>query len=283
MNHDSTASVPPWDGARRVVKFNAQVNVPAVLASLIGTNSILVEDDQRFKIIEQGVIRVESCPAPQIPGASGFTSSAIVTITQRTDGCISIDGMCRCQAAGPWGLTGTIETFMAKEARTTLRHFLDFCSGYIEELRLTGAFEATLAATPRMPSVPISVETEISAPPVPEGEPGAEFYDAEDDVLSSGLIVSADGEGAAPMSIDILLLYLKYISRNGDEANQLLKSIDHSLACLVEKSNEAGRTAWWAELAPGTREMALITGVALISAAGTSLLWWMRGASRKAS
>lgn len=233
---------------------------------------------------------MESCPAPQIPGASGFTSSAIVTITQERDGCVSIEGMCRCQAVGPWGLTGTIESFMASEAKTTLRQFLDFCSNYIGELRRSGAFEATLAGVPSLPHVPM-LETEIGRPTVPEGEPGAEFYDAEDDVLpSSGLpelqdLISREGEApaASPLTIDILLLYLKYISRNGDETNQLLKSIDRNLECLVEKSNAPERKGWWAELAPDGRQMALISGVAVASAAGTSLVWWMCAGSRKAS
>ena len=41
--------------------------------------------------------------------------------------------MARCEAAGPWGMQGTIEDLMAKEAQQTLQKFLDFARHRCEE------------------------------------------------------------------------------------------------------------------------------------------------------
>ena len=39
----------------------------------------------------------------------------------------------RCEAAGPWGMQGTIEDLMAKEAQQTLQNFLAFAKHRCEE------------------------------------------------------------------------------------------------------------------------------------------------------
>ncbi len=46
---------------------------------------------------------------------------------------MQIHATARCEAAGPWGMQGTIEDLMAKEALQTLQKFLEFARQRCEE------------------------------------------------------------------------------------------------------------------------------------------------------
>ena len=225
-----------------------------------------------------GTFFLESRPVPQIPGAANFSSAATVTVADCAGGgACTVTAVVTVTALGPWGLTSTIEAFMVKAAAESLKQLMDYCAGYIDELRTVGAMEATLEA------VAAAAAGLLAAPESPLGE----FYDAEEPEAAAGGLPALDLAALEPETLaEVLSLYLRYLSRSSDETNALLRSIDARLeaveaaaAAAVEKGAWARLTeaAW--ELMPGeetARQAALLAGVAATSVALTTLYWRSR-------
>lgn len=284
VNGDEKAAVPGWEGNRRVVAFRSPVNAPAVLKSLIGAEFIDVQDTQTFQANENGTFRVESRPIPQIPGASNFTSTAVLLICnepgQSQTSC-TIHGTVSCSASGPWGLINTVETFMAREAHNVLKRFLDYCRSQIVSLSSNGTLPSLLAAAPPSPlasRIP-SLEGEPAEAPYEEGL----FYDAEEVELASekasGIIGPLDhifdqvsDNAAQEISWERIEGHLKVLRQNGEETNLLLSSIDSKLTVLLSTQEHSKARRWFPSY--------LALGVALTSTLTIGTIFWMRSHSR---
>ncbi len=296
VNNDDDAIVPSWDPRTKTrdLTFRTPVNAPSIIANLIKTDSINVIESQSVEILPNRSIQVESTPVPQIPGASNFSSTATIHIEKSNrptgsgggDGC-SISATVLVTATGPWGLTSTIESFMATAAQQSLRQFLGFCCQEINDLQNAGALDAALS---RIPSLE---EAFISVPPLPlqgvgvmvteeiedngEGMVG-EFYDAEE--AASAML---DLAGLQPEEVsEVLSLSLRYLYKSVDENTAILRSIDARLQRLEELQRKS--STWRdsfdkvsraiAEI--NSRQVALFAAGALTSAAITSLFYRTR-------
>lgn len=303
VNNDDAAEVPPWDHTRkRDLTFRTPVNAPQLIANLIQADCIHVIENQSFSILPTGSIQVESTPVPQIPGASNFTSTATILIEDIVDGSggggsgtgdCSITATVLVTATGPWGLTSTIESFMATAAQQSLRQFLSFCCQEIHELQRAGALEAALGRIPslaieQVPPLLLSSEPQEEEEEEDVGEggtehTGAEFYDAEE--AASAML---DLAGLPPEEVnEVLSLSLRYVFKSVDENTAILRSIDARLERLEQKQKEEAFT-WngvvekiWARInnanvethTTTTRQVVLLAGVALTSAAITTLFY----------
>ena len=66
-----------------------------------------------------------------IPGGSKFTTGTLVTATDLTDATTQqcrVTVQATCEAAGPWGMVGTIEGIMGEQASMAVTKFLNYCS-----------------------------------------------------------------------------------------------------------------------------------------------------------
>jgi hypothetical protein len=297
VNNDDAAIVPPWDQTRkRDLTFRTPVNAPQLIANLIKADCINVVESQSFDILSTGNIQVESTPIPQIPGASNFSSTATILIenTLGSSRC-SITATVLVTATGPWGLTSTIEGFMATAAQQSLRQFLGFCCQEINELIRAGALEAALARIPDhylLEAQDLAIGTPLPSLPPPLQEDAeeasldtttaAEFYDAEE--AASTML---DLAGLQPEEVnEVLSLSLKYLFKSIDENTAILRSIDGRLERLEQLQKDV--FTWKGALDKmyskissietiNGREVLLLAGVAVTSAAITSLFYRSAG------
>ena len=296
VNDDETADVPEWEGEghtrTRTLTFRTPFNAPAAISRMVGADAITVVETQTFCACpEDGSIRVESTPMPQIPGAANFASSAALTFRDAPGGggCALVATVA-CTAAGPYGLVGTIEKFMATAAQQSLLQFLSYCADYIASIQAAqGGLEAALAAVAVASSGGAAIAA-ISAPPaparaLPEDETpaeveyeGAEFYDVEDE----GSVGS--------VSLEAVLLNMQHLARTGDHVAAALRSIDARLAVLettvLESARENSRrippvssSVWggWIPEMVSTRDVAWSAGLVVGTAALTVVLLSWRG------
>jgi hypothetical protein len=288
---------------------------------LIKADCINVVEKQSFTILPTGSIQLESTPVPQIPGASNFSSTATILIENNiaqhlsssfnsdsngnggSASSCSITATVLVTASGPWGLTSTIESFMATAAQESLQQFLGFCCQEINDLVRAGALQAALARVPRLEEL-TSMQLPREIPPPPQlllaplssrqpreeedaGESildtttAAEFYDAEEAATAM-----LDLAGLQPEEVnEVLSLSLRYLFKSIDENTAILKSIDARLERLEEQQKENySSSTWrgtfekvWARMPSAevlnSRQVVLLTGVAVTSAAITSLFY----------
>ena len=96
---------------------------------LAGASSVPVTEHQHLKFAEDGGFTVKSMPVLGITGGSKFSTTTLVTASNLADRA----GHCRatvkaaCEAAGPWGMVGTIEGIMADQALVAIDRLLDHC------------------------------------------------------------------------------------------------------------------------------------------------------------
>ncbi|KAK9812301.1 hypothetical protein WJX73_000606 [Symbiochloris irregularis] len=124
--------VTDWreDGSR-TVKFNVPLlSIPSAIKRVIGASSIPVTEIQRREMSPEGVLTIESSPILNITGGSKFTTTSLITITDIKDGSpaerCSLEVKASCEAAGPWGMIGTIEGIMAEQAGLAIAKFLEY-------------------------------------------------------------------------------------------------------------------------------------------------------------
>ena len=154
------ADVGPWVDGQRVVCFSTPLRAPAVIRKTLGMDVLRVRELSQAKSQPDGSIVITSHPVVESPGGERFKTTAVTKIEPLADGgcqvltrraamrrCYQMDGFkrrqtgldvqiqasARCEAAGPWGMQGTIEDLMAKEALQTLQKFLAFAKQRCEE------------------------------------------------------------------------------------------------------------------------------------------------------
>lgn len=274
VNHDERAVVPPWNSSRRrTLTFRTPLNAPTLITNMVGSDCINVAEGQTFTVRSENCIELESIPVPQMAGASNFSSLAKITIQDDAlgTGCTVI-ALVQVTALGPWGLTGTIESFMVTAAKDSLHQFFIFCSGYITELSSDGELQVTLQRVPQIAEI-----MELEPLEAEEGEPEiSEFFDAEE---PSGL-PQIDFSGVDPAALgEVFALYLQYLSHSADETTSLLRSIDSRLVRL-EEANRSGwssllfKLPWWESVS--SKQGLLLLGVGASSAALAALMYRAR-------
>jgi hypothetical protein len=146
-NGDAAAAVPPWAGGAREVRFRQRVAAPAALTRLIGADSIVVVDRQAAKRLPGGGgFEVASAPAPQMLGGGASSVKARITLGPAPGGGTAVAVAVACAAAGPWGLVGAIEAFMADSAAKSAAEFWSWMAGEVAQLHATGALAAAAHA-----------------------------------------------------------------------------------------------------------------------------------------
>ena len=239
VNQDGGASVPAWEHDRRTLSFRTPVDAPLLIKRLVGANSVHVLEEQTQHRMPDGSIVIESCPSPQIPGGAAFSS--VATLALRDDpheGCCLVEVTVTCTATGPYGLTSAIESFMVQAASKGVRQFLQFCVAHIADLQASGSMGSALAAAGAAAAAPAAEGAEA---------PQEEFYD----IPPMPAVPLEPGTA----SLEVLALYLQYISRTGDQTVAALKSLDARLARLetlaatasppaAGASAPAGASAW---------------------------------------
>jgi len=127
---DEKAQVESWQGTTRTVHFTMPLQLPAVLAKLVGGSAIPVKEIQTVETDSSGALYVTSTPLIGVPGGSKFQAVAKLAVTNTADlgivGC-RVDALVTCTASGPWGLTGMIEGVMVDQSATSVQGYLTFC------------------------------------------------------------------------------------------------------------------------------------------------------------
>lgn len=103
-----------------------------------GANSVPVTEIQKHKISPEGVLTIESAPVLDITGGSKFTTKTLLTITDikdesQTEQC-RLEVKATCEAAGPYGMIGTIEGIMVGQAKLAITKFLEYASSLAADL-----------------------------------------------------------------------------------------------------------------------------------------------------
>jgi hypothetical protein len=143
----AAAAVPPWAGGAREVRFRQRVAAPAALTRLIGADSIVVVDRQAAKRLpDGGGFEVASAPAPQMIGGGASSVEARITLGPAPGGGTAVAVAVACAAAGPWGLVGAIEGFMADSAAKSAAEFWSWMAGEVAQLHATGALAGAARA-----------------------------------------------------------------------------------------------------------------------------------------
>ncbi|GAB4818005.1 hypothetical protein N2152v2_005051 [Parachlorella kessleri] len=245
------AAITAWANNRRTIQFSMHVEAPAFLKRIVGVDSAKVTETQTVTFNADGIISLRSVPVPNIPGGDKFTTQIDTLLAPSSDGssCL-VQAKVSCKAAGPYGLTGAIEGFMAEQARAGLQKWMDFTDRYLAEAAAAGAVS------------PVTVEVEAF-------EGVDEFFDAQDLPLpgtaaagaglaargvAPGKLTGAEGlptlpnlptlstppglgdlVPSTPLSFEeTLLLYLRYMCRTGDQTCVLLDSLDRRLRSLEQ-------------------------------------------------
>ena len=307
INQDPAAVIPAWNVTTRsrILTFRTPLSAPALITNLVGADSISVQETQIFHVVEDAGIQLESIPAPQVPGAHNFSTAALISIENHNDGDGESAGGEECHvtavvkvtARGPWGLTSTIETFMGTAAEDSICAFFGYCEKYITQLQSSdGALETTLTLLPSISEILEAggrEDDDNDDEQKTEGTIGAaEYFDVEESLGGGG---DRGGGGAAGLPsvelthfeglepgqaavAEVLLLYMRYFAKNGDDMTSMLHRIDDRLARLEEEEEaqrKKGREWFWRggfEGGVSGRQMMLLTMVALSSAAITALL-----------
>ena len=84
-----------------------------------------------LSIEEDGSMVMKSTPILRIPGGSKFVTRTEIEardITKDSGAQCMVLAQATCEAAGPWGMIGTIEGIMAEQAAKAIQKFLRYCS-----------------------------------------------------------------------------------------------------------------------------------------------------------
>ena len=304
FNQDEAAGVTDWVGGKRTVSFTTPVDAPPFLRRLIGAEVIPVVETQTFYVASGGAIVVKSAPVPEFKGADKFTTEATTTISNEASGCQVGAGagstresthvcptaatspgaqavaVVACTAAGPYGLSGTIEGFMATTALKSMQQFWGFAKEYVAQRIASGELVAVEPAEPAA-AAPAAVSPASAAAAGKEEADGELFCDAvEVSSLDLSRLEASGGtqfEGAA-------LLLLKYVCKTGDQQVAVLQSLERRVAQVVAQLGDVqaeqqrqARAAWWLSwqlpATVSTRQALLLIAVASTASAAAALSW----------
>eukprot|EP00887_Chlorella_sp_A99_P005320 scaffold1.g5320.t1 len=298
VNKCETPSATELVDGHRSVTFTTPVDAPAFLRRLIGTDAVPVVESQAVSRDASGAIVVRSDPVPQFPGADKFRTLGITTIRDTAGGCQArkregerrgwIDAVVECSASGPYGLTGTIEGFMAATALKSMQEFWGFCQAYVARLIASGQLEAVEPVEPAAPAVAAAEPAAAAVLLEPAGElEGEAFYDAQDAL--AGDLARLPEPPAGVRFEEAALLYLRYLCRTGDQQVAVLQAVEKRLVRLEQAAADAttaaaeqrqcgaGAAAWllrwqWPDML-STRQALLLAGLASTSSALLVLRW----------
>ncbi|KAK2080710.1 hypothetical protein QBZ16_000564 [Prototheca wickerhamii] len=264
INHDPEASIPDWDldTRSRTLTYFKPLDAPAMIRKLAGADALRVVDTQSVsrQASPEGSILLSSNPIPEMPGANKFQAPVSMLYRRCAGGSCEVVGTVTCTAAGPFGLSGTIESFMAETARTSLLGFFEFAAGFLASLEdADGSLRREAAEEAERLLGPV-LEERV---PFVAG-PGSDVWA---DALADMPLPAVD-DAQAPA------LYLRYLCSTGDQGVALLSRIDERLAAL--QSRQAGRSVpsavWFAAgFASGLAATALLLGLRSRAATSSSL------------
>ncbi|KAL6773667.1 hypothetical protein ACKKBG_A22040 [Auxenochlorella protothecoides x Auxenochlorella symbiontica] len=252
VNRDPAAIIPAWDGSTgtRTLSFMKSVDAPAFIKRVLGSGTLRVVESQSVALGPvQGSVSLASVPCPEMKGADKFKTAVAVDLVPTPCGC-QVHARVSCSAAGPYGLSGAIEGFMAETAKASLVEFFEFCARFLAasgaERLLAGASEARALL-------------EGLAAPSPAQLPRADseaWADAEALPLPA-----ADSDSTE-------VLYLRYLCSTGDQAVALLQRMDGRLARLQRDPRPA--------IPARDLVLGFAAGVVTASALGALALSWRR-------
>lgn len=224
INGDPHASLPCWEGNEREITFSIPVRAPAVLTRLLGAERIRVQEKQSVQVMEGGgKIVLKSDPKPELPGADACSSVATVEMEDCKDdsggGC-TVKMVVECTAAGPYGLVGAIESFMADTAKKNVEQLLMYCSEYVKELEVGGGLRG--AAAEAVQKVPVLARQLV--PVAPLSREGSVYYDTVE--YGSGGSVEEEED----YSLGIVAEYLKLLARGQERQERALHTLAENLA-----------------------------------------------------
>lgn len=234
INNDPEPRIGQWADDERSVSFLTPVDAPAFIKRMVGKDVMRVVEQQKRSPLPGGGWQLASTPVPDMPGGAKFTTQAVFTFTDSPAGC-QVHAVVTCSASGPYGLTGTIEAFMADTSKESLQDFMTFVTKYVLEQAPAAALALPAAALPAaVPAAAASTAAEA---------PGEQFYDAMElplPRLPLPLPAAAAAHALVPSSDglrfdDAVLLYLRYMCRTGDQTVGLLQSMELHVRLLQEK------------------------------------------------
>ena len=240
-----------------------------------------------------------------MPGASNFISTANLTISDSNLAAATLCGgindestatpscfvsvLVKVEALGPWGLTSTIEAFMATAAQDSLQQFLSYCQRYVAQLLETeNALETMLHCIPTAPSSFPDVlqereeDEEERLPRLGISVAGSDvFVDAAEEPLPPSrptTPIAADFVGIdINLESEAVVVYLKHLVKCAEENNDLLRSIDDRLSRYTSNTTSSSSLDVVGQYVVGAVKQntqgALLVGIAATSILITSLFW----------
>eukprot|EP00873_Tetraselmis_striata_P034408 jgi/Tetstr1/454672/TSEL_041562.t1 len=130
VHGDHNCTVTQWDGGKRVVSAQLPLQLPTFAKSIIGCDTVSVQDTQMAEWYDRGTpgstrLEITATPMMMAPGASSFTVTIVYDISE-TDGGVLVVAAITANAIGPWGLTGAIETIMLDSSRGGVESWLHY-------------------------------------------------------------------------------------------------------------------------------------------------------------
>ena len=155
--------VTPWRAGRREVELCLRVELPAWLLKVVGTDQLVIREEQRVVREVNGRITVTSKPTLEVYGGHLFQSPAEFVIEPwGADSCEVTVVLC-CSST-LWGVSDAVEAAMCEQGIRPLREFLLYCERQCR--RLAGEPEAL----PRTPGWESDTDSSCVTTPVKASE-----------------------------------------------------------------------------------------------------------------
>ncbi|KAI3433841.1 hypothetical protein D9Q98_003644 [Chlorella vulgaris] len=287
VNGDPDASVGEWEDDQRTVTFCTPVDAPGLIKRMLPQDTIQVVERQQRGCETDGSLTLTSTPVPVVPGAAMFTTRAVLTFNDSGNGECQIHAMVTCSASGPYGLIGTVESFMAEAGKKSLLQFLEAVKALVPGVQavppplvaasvatgLPAPAAATIAAVPASSSFGPARVAAAGHAELPE-----QFYDAPELLLPP----TPSSGGGQPEELDAAQLYLRYMCRTSDQTVGLLQALELQVRSLHDTvadlhrmvDEERRRRAWWPDLPHTVSTRGAVLGAMLLasSAAAAALM-----------
>lgn len=256
INHDPSCQVGQWvDGMREVV-FRTRVNAPPSITRMLGVETITIREVST-RSEEGSDIVVCATPLLDFPGGSKFSTVSCMRLSPSPTGCqMAVE--VTCEAAGPWGLIGTIEDAMATQAAATIQDFAKFCQRWCAKHDPTAASASVTSpfarvvmekgeergqrkeewegvVPPHLAPLPIDAHRSISAPSSAASDDV--FFDTES-ATSLSRQASSSGSGIATLRADLVALSARV--HNLETALRQQKPMSHAEVAGVSRGSWPG-------------------------------------------
>lgn len=246
VNNVDDAQLSAWEQGQRVVTYTMALDAPAFIKRVIGVDNAKVTETQTVTFHEDANITLSSVPVPNIPGGDKFTSRVQTEICGGGSGSCLVKATVTCTAAGPYGLTSTIEGFMVETARTSLQQWMGFTTRFLAEaavLRVEGAEEGAGEEFFDAEDVPVVPAVAAAAAAMAGIAAGVDSMPSTTSQPALPPLQPLDLATSSPLAFeDAVLLYLRYQCRTGDQSCAALHALDSRVQTL-EREVRALRTA----------------------------------------